>query len=86
MTHTAGIAPAIRQFYPQLHARQSEPIAHAEGPTPAITGPAAGNIPPIALRCGNIPAQGKAKSLGLAPGELLKTVRRLYRLETRLKQ
>ena len=26
MTHTAGVAPAIRQFYPQLHAGQSEPI------------------------------------------------------------
>ena len=86
MTHTAGIAPAIRQFHPQLHAGQSEPIAHAEGPTPAITGPAAGKIPSIAHRCGNIPAPSKAKSLELAPGELLKTVRRLYRLETGLKQ
>ena len=84
MTHTAGVAPAIRQFYPQLHAGQSEPIARAEGPTPAITGPAAGNIPSIAHSCGNIPAQGKAKSLELAPRAMLKTIRRLRRLEIRL--
>ena len=76
MTHTAGIAPAIRQFYPQLHAGKAEPIAHAEGPTPAITGPGAGKIPSMAHRCGNIPAQG----------ELLKTTRRLYRLVTGLRQ
>ena len=76
MTHTAGIAPAIRQFHPQLHAGQSEPIAHAEGPTPAITGLGAGNIPPVAHRCGNIPA----------PRAMLKTLRRLYRLEVRVER
>ena len=26
MTHTAGVAPAIRQLYPQLDARPPEPI------------------------------------------------------------
>ena len=84
MTHTAGIAHAIRQFYLQLHAVQSEPIAHAEGSTPVTTGPGAGNIPSIAHRCGNIPVSGKAKSQALPPRAMLKAIRCLHRLETRL--
>ena len=76
MTHTAGIAPAIRQFYPQLHAGQSEPIAHTRGPTPAITGPATDQIPSLAHRCGNIPATRA----------MLKTIRRLFRWEVRVER
>ena len=76
MTHPAGIAPAIRQFYLQLHAIQSEPIAHAEGATPAITAPAAGKIPSLAHRCGNIPATRA----------MLKTTRRLFRWEVRVER
>ena len=84
MTNPAGVVTAIRQLYSQRDCRQSEPFVHADGSTLVTTGPGAGMTPSFALECGNIPAQGKAKSLELAPGELLKTIRRLYRLETRL--
>ena len=67
MTHTAGVAPAIRQLHPQLGSGQSEPIAHAEVPTPAITGPDAGRTPFIALRRVNTQKLGKAKPRELAP-------------------
>ena len=50
----------------------------------SVTGPGAGRTPSVALRRGNIPASAKARSLELAPGELLKTMRRWNRLEVRL--
>ncbi len=80
MTHTTGAAPAIRQLYPQLDAGHWEPIAYTQGPTLTTTGPDVNNTPSAAHRCGNIPAQGKAKLLELAPNAMPKMIRRPRRL------
>ena len=84
MTHAAGITPAIRQLHPQLGSEQWKPFTPTEGPTLAITGPDAGKIPSIALRCVNIQILGKAKPRELAPHAVLKAIRRRNLLEVGL--
>lgn len=66
MTHTAGAAPCIRQFHPQLGSGQREPFTHTEEPTLAITEPDAGRTSSIALRRVNTQKLGKAKPRELA--------------------
>ena len=66
MTHTAVVAPAIRQLHPQFGPAQWEPFAQTDGPALAITGPDAGRTPSIALRRVHTRILGKANPWELA--------------------
>ncbi len=61
MTHTVGVAPAIRQLHPQPGSGPWEPFAQTERSTLAITGLDAGKTPSTALRRVNTQILGKAK-------------------------
>ena len=66
MTHTAGVASAIRQLHPQFSSPQWEPFAQTERRALTITGPEAGRTPSTALGRVNTRILGKAKPWELA--------------------
>ena len=82
MAHTAGVARATRQLCPQLGSGPWEPFAYTEMLKPAIARPGADMTPSIALRRGNTPAPAETRELALRP--ILKSIRRVHRLDARL--
>ena len=82
MAHIAGVARTTRQLCPQLGLGPWQPFAHTGVLKLATARPGAGMTPSMTLRHGNISAPAKTRELALRP--ILKTIRRLHRLDVRL--